>query len=149
MATQDHIPAVPTLHAITTPSLTAPEDVAVYLIRMLFVNPGRTSAVNEEEMLSYRKLASKHANNPEQLAAAIGLGLTQAMRHYFPKDGYLATCTVEDKEKVSDEGIYQGNKAITINITGSGGRSIVPMASIIVDESGDHFDINIPSGARR
>ena len=145
MAKKDHIPVVPTLHAISSPSLTKPEDIAIYLIRMLFVNPGRTSAFNEEEMISYRKLAAEYGTDPDRLASEIARQLTLAMGHYFPTGGYLAQCTVEDIEKVSEEGIYQGNKAITINMTGSNGTAVVPRASIIVNEAGDKFDIKIPT----
>lgn len=149
MAKENNIPVVPTLHAISTPSLSRPEDVATYLIQFLFVNPGATSSVNEDDMLSYRKLYSLYGNDPDRLGIEIAERLTRALGRYFPDKGYLALCTIENKEKVSEEGIWQGNKVIVINIGTTDSIPLIPSANITVNEQGDKFEIHLPTARGR
>lgn len=139
--TDSPTPVVPTLHSISTPMLHTPADVATYLIHWLFLNPGNTLSVNENEAFSYRILASTYANDPEALASHISAALTVAIGHYFPNERYEAACTVEKQDKVSEEGIWQGNRVITIGIMDTNGVSIIPSANIIVDSTGDKFSI--------
>ena len=142
MATSDPTPVVPTLHAMSTPSLSRPADVATYLIGWLFRNPGGTSSVNENEMVSFRKLVAVYGNQPNELASQITNMLETCMRHYFPAAGYTVPCQVEYKDGYSsDEGVYQGNYGITITVQDSNGVSVVPVSNIVVNYDGSEFDI--------
>ena len=42
----NNVPVVPTLSKITDPMLKSRENVIMYLIRFLFVNPGGTTSIN-------------------------------------------------------------------------------------------------------
>lgn len=126
-------PVVPTFHSITTPCLTKPADVAIYLIRWLFANPGGTSSFQESEMISYRKLVAMYGSKPDELAIQISQMLTAAMMNYFPDGKYSAHCNITDEEGYSsDEHVWQGNKSISINFTDASDEPIIPMGSITV-----------------
>lgn len=139
-------PVVPTLHAMSSPKLEKPADVASYLIGWLFRNPGGTSSVNEEEMMSYRKLVSTYGHEPQELANRIGNMLERCMSHYFPTVRYSVSCTVEDQEGYGDDGTYQGNKGITIAVRDADEVNIIPIANIVVNEDGSKFDIAYSRG---
>lgn len=135
-------PVVPTLFNMTTPNLTKPADVAVHLVRWLFTNPGYTSTINENEMISYRKLVAMYGTDADVLAEHITDMLNQTMLRYFPDGGYIASCTVEDKVGYSDdEHVYQGDKAIKISFTDANGAAIIPRGAINVNHDGSTFEI--------
>lgn len=140
------IPVVPTLHAMSTPRLSRPADVASYLIGWLFRNPGGTSSLNEGEMISYRRLVSTYGFKPRELASKISNMLEVCMNHYFPNAGYTVECDVEEKEGFGDDGAYLGNTGITIAIRDANGVTIIPMANIVVYDNGDKFDIKYSRG---
>ena len=142
----DPTPVIPTLHAMSTPRLSRPADVASYLIGWLFRNPGGTSSMNEGEMMSYRKLVSTYGHQPRELANQISRMLETCMSHYFPNAGYTAVCDIEERDGYGDDGTYLGNTGITIVVRDINGVAVIPMANIIVDEDGDKFDIKYSKG---
>lgn len=134
------VAGVPSLHSISNPILTRKEDVAAYLIQFLFANPGSTSSVNEGEMMSFRKLVSLHgSSNTELLATKIAEMLTTSLQHYFPADGLMAGCSVEEEEGVGDDGVRLGNLGIVISIKDADGSAVMPMSKFSVAKDGSSF----------
>ena len=56
---------VPTFHNATHGILKSPTDVALYLIRWTFANPGATSSQLEDEMISFRELEAVYGKSPD------------------------------------------------------------------------------------
>lgn len=138
--TNNPVAGVPSLHSISNPIMTKKEDVAAYLIQFLFANPGGTSSLNEGEMMSFRKLVAKHgAKDPNVLADAIGSMLTESIRHYFPDDGILATCQIEEVNGYDDNGRLLGTFGITIAIRDKNGTPVIPLSKLNVAKDGKSF----------
>jgi hypothetical protein len=90
---------LPTLHNRSTPELRTPGDIAAYLIRFMFTNPGRTSEHYEDRMVSFQQLAADYESDRESLAGAVQNRLQTAMYQYFPNMGISVSVryeTIED-----------------------------------------------------
>lgn len=136
--------AYPSLSARSNPYLKKPEHVALSLIQFMFTNPGSSSALNEDEMISFRKLASKYNNRPEELSEKIGDALTTALARYFPDGNYIASCGVEMKVGEGEaKGVTLGTYGITIAITTADSSPICPRASIEIGPHGEDFKLHL------
>ena len=136
----NNVPVVPTLSKITDPMLKSKENVIMYLIRFLFVNPGGTTSINEGEMISFRKLVAMYGStNPEQLANKISEMMTTSVAHYFPNDGISVVCNVVKEEGYDKDGTYLGNYSIEIAARDRDGAAICPNTLIKASADGLEF----------
>jgi hypothetical protein len=136
----NNVPVVPTLSKITDPMLKSRENVIMYLIRFLFVNPGGTTSINEGEMISFRKLVAMYGSrDPDQLANKISEMMTAAAAHYFPNDGINVVCQMVKEDGYREDGTYLGNYAIEIAARDRDGVAICPNASIKASTDGLDF----------
>jgi len=132
-------PVCPTCFSISSPNLKKPADVALYLITWLFNNPGHTSTINRNEMLSYKYLEAQYGSQPDVLAHEIEVRLTDALAHYFPDMEYQALVTVEKKDGYADDGTYQGNYGLAIAMVDKNQSAIIPRQQIKVGKDGASF----------
>ena len=136
----NNVPVVPTLSKITDPMLKSKENVIMYLIRFLFVNPGGTTSINEGEMISFRKLVAMYGStNPEQLANKISEMMATSVAHYFPNDGISVVCNMVKEEGYDKDGTYLGNYSIEIAARDRDGAAICPNTLIKASADGLEF----------
>ena len=134
------IPVVPTLRKITDPMLKSKENIAMYLIQFLFVNPGWTSSYAEGEMMSFRKLLALYGSrDPTELGNHVGTMLTECLNHYFPGEGLTAECVMELEHGYSKDNVYQGNYTITIAVRDKDGVALCPSSSVVASNDGLEF----------
>lgn len=123
-------PVVPTYHNATHGMLKSPTDVALYLIRWTFANPGETSSQHEDEMVSFRQLEALYGKTPEDLTRELQIRLQAAIDHYFP-DKYEAVVNYDMAEDGS------GKYSISIDFSDKGtGQAICRRHLIEVDVEG-------------
>jgi hypothetical protein len=135
-------PVVPSLQAFSDPLLRTPENVAIYLIQFMFANPGRTSSVNEGEMLSWRRLAAEYGGTHfSQMANQMSTMLTAALSHYFPNGDYTANCTINQVEGFGDDGARLGTCEIVINIVDADSNPIIPTAKWRAAIDGSNYSV--------
>ena len=134
------IPGVPTLKSRHKPILTSKEQIAGYLISFLFANPGSTSAMNEGEMMSWRKLVETYgSNDPNELANQISSMLTSTMNNYFPNEDIKATCEVEEENGYGEDGKLLGTYSLAISIRDGNENSIIPMSRVRISGDGLNY----------
>ena len=83
---------IPTLHA-SVGYLTAPTDVIAYVLRQVTACPGRTSVLNEPEMVSLRRLEGLYGDDPDKLANIFSGKVREVLTKYFPDSGIVVTAT--------------------------------------------------------
>lgn len=138
---------IPTLHSVSTPTLTRIEDQVAYLIRFFFANPGNTSVNNESEMISFRKLNAKYGNNPQELCKYTAEQLQDACSRF--DNTIVVDCNYQMKEfrdpneisTASGQPILLGNYAITINVHYSDGTPVIPIGTVVIGEGGKTIDL--------
>ena len=136
----NNVPVVPTLSKITDPMLKSRENVIMYLIRFLFVNPGGTTSINEGEMISFRKLLAMYGSkDPEKLANKISEMMTTSVAHYFPDDGINVVCNMVKEDGYGEDGTYLGNYSIEIVARDRDGYAICPNTLIKASTDGLDF----------
>lgn len=138
-------PIIPTFHNAAHGSLSAPQDIALYLIRWLFANPGDTSSAFEHEMISFRKLEAEYGKTPDELARMVGQQLTDAMEAYFPNKGYQALCEKVVEDGYEDDGSYKGNYYLTLDIVDANNISICKK-SYITRDANSNFNVSFEGG---
>jgi hypothetical protein len=132
------IPAIPTLHNYSVPVLTKLPDQCLHLILFFFANPGRTSSINESEMISFRDLNSRYGNDPVKMCEACASAIRGAVNRFAP--GANVECTYEKDMHKDQDGVLQGTYKMTIEITDSNGAVILDRKSIVITEDGDRID---------
>ena len=132
-------PVCPTCYTISSPNLKKPADVALYLLTWLFNNPGHTSTLHRNEMLSFRYFEAQYGKQPDVLAHQIGEGLTKSLNNYFPDANYQAIVNVVMKDGYADDGTYQGNYGLEIAIVDENQTAVIPRQQIKVGKDGASF----------
>lgn len=120
-------PVIPTYHNATRGILKKPTDVALYLIRWTFANPGETSAQLEHEMISFRVLEAKYGKSPDDLSRQLAVHLKAAMDHFFD-DVY----EVNVDYSISNDGT--GNYSLSIDISDHDGVAVCRKHLIEIDK---------------
>ena len=87
-------PAIMTL-TIGKDVLTSKQDIIWYLIAFSLQNPGETSSIMEDELLSFRKLNALYGRDASSFAAIYERELTNAILRYFPNDNIRVIVEVE------------------------------------------------------
>ena len=131
-------PAIMTLHNRSAQVLTKPADQIAYAIRWFFVNPGSTSSVNEEEMISFRKLNATAGTRPEVMAGSIQNLLTQIARRYYKTANVFVK--VVNQVKTDEDGILQGTYGLEILVSDENNMPIIPTGHVVVTGEFDKID---------
>lgn len=61
-------------------------DIASYLIRQYFSNPGKTSELFEDNLISFNKTKVLFNNNLDRLVEDVQMSINEVLRRYFPHD---------------------------------------------------------------
>lgn len=84
---------LPTLN-INQPIISDPSQIAISILKFAFWNPGWTSNIIEETLVSMRKLRAQTAQDIPDFPNALGDKLDAAIKRYFPR--YRANVTYEE-----------------------------------------------------
>ena len=132
------IAVVPTLHNYSVPVLTKLADQCLHLLLFFFANPGRTSSINESEMISFRDLNSRYGNDPDKMCEECSRAISGAVNHFSV--GASVFCTYERDMHKDEDGILQGTYKMTIEILDKNNVPILNRQSIIITDDGDKID---------
>ena len=61
-------------------------DIAAYIVRQYFSNPGKTSELFEEELISFNKTRVLYNNNLDRLVEDVESSLREVLKRYMPND---------------------------------------------------------------
>lgn len=78
--------------------ITDREDIAAYIIRQMFGNPGNTSDVYGDILVSFNELSSRYNDNLAELSNAIQNKLENIIRTYFPTDSISVQCSIVNEK---------------------------------------------------
>lgn len=143
----DPKPILPTLHNISTPALKLLSDQLAYLVRWYFANPGGTSSVIEDELVSFRKINSMYGKDPATMCEMTANALERAC-HRYSSDVHV-TCnyvneikrSATDTDPASGIAVLEGTYKLEINIETNAGVPIIPVQTIRILNKGDNMDI--------
>ena len=80
----------------TIPYLTTRSDVGAALTKFLLLNPGRTSDMYEEFLLSFRTIASEFGQDRSGICQELQSRMYQALHRYFPDENIVTDFTTSD-----------------------------------------------------
>lgn len=89
----NEMPSIPTLTLGPSQILTNPQDIILYILRSVFLNPGDTSSMIENEIISFRKLEATYGKNGHELATKLSSELNTVFGRYFSGTGIVADVT--------------------------------------------------------
>lgn len=81
-------------------------DQVATLIRFIIMNPGRTSEIWEEDMLSFRTLSARYEGSREQFASRLGTLIENKCGRMFKDYVFTSNFSVEDYEEGTSDGRY-------------------------------------------
>ena len=121
-------------------------DQVATLVRFVIMNPGRTSEIWEEDMISFRNMSSAYEHLREGFAAKLSGRIQNALERMFTDYAFNCDFTTSDYE----EGVSDGRYTVTFNImmtptTGSHARQKIPAlisGSIKVDRKTNEIDLS-------
>lgn len=120
-------------------------DQVATLVRFVIMNPGRTSEIWEDSMLSFRNMSSRDEHLREGFATKLGSRIQSTLESMFTDYGFNCDFTTSDYE----EGVSDGRYTVTFSImmtplTSSGSRQEIPAlisGSIKVDRKTNEIDL--------
>jgi hypothetical protein len=127
-------PVTPILENTSNDLLEEQEAVLWQIVRFALENPGETSELFENELISFRKLQATFGNDREGLAAAFQQAIQIVITQYYPNDSISVSVETEDRSELS--------YALQIAITNPQGDSLLTIDPVVVNEEGDSIDIN-------
>ena len=92
---------IPTLHNGPVQFAETPQDIVAYLIRHSLKNPGFTSSIIEDQLVSFRKLEAKFVNR-DDLIEAYMTKLQEVIDKNLPGAGVNVSIDWESKEGTND-----------------------------------------------
>lgn len=109
------ITVTPTLSS-TSGYLQDIRDQIANLLRFMIYNPGRTSSLWNNEMISFRTLSAEYQNNRSNLVSMMKSRLSRSLNRMFPDYRFDIEVTTEDYDKnAGDDGRYTITIGIIIN----------------------------------
>lgn len=75
--------------------LTERNEIGAALVQYLLLSPGWTSDSHEEELVSFRTIASEVGDNPQAICSLLQEKVTKILNRYFPNDVIEANFTTE------------------------------------------------------
>jgi len=116
---------IPTLF-LNNQVINTDSDIAAYILKFLFWNPGRTSNQIEDELVSMRYLAAKYGENINSFPQALQDRLTQVLKKY--NDKWTAEVTVINR---SDDKLTYG---LNIRMTDGAGNLLINTNSLAIKD---------------
>ena len=81
-------------------------DQVQHLVAFMIYNPGNTSDLWENQLLSFRLLAAQFQHNREDLAHEVSTRLQNVCKKRFKDFGFDVRCETYDAEEGDDDGRY-------------------------------------------
>lgn len=101
-------------------------DIAAYLVRQYFSNPGKTSELFEDNLISFNKTKVLYNNNLEGLVNDVEDSLREVLRRYMPNDDI----SIEAKA-VNVVSPTRYNIEVRVYITDNGNKELILIDSQI------------------
>lgn len=118
---------IPTLSIGPIQQLTSDQDKIAYIIKFALYNPGATSSMFEEELVSFRKLEAKYGEDGARLAQELGQKLSDVIFRYFGNKYGV---------DVSNYDVDVGKFGIAINVIDNVNQSVLIRTKVdVVDEN--------------
>lgn len=132
------VPVFPSLRNISVPVLRKIPDQMLQIIIFFFANPGRTSSLNENEMVSFRDINSQYGKDPGRMCNECASSIERACNHYFP--GVRVECSWAQKYKFDEDNILQGTYTMDISVLDKSGVPIIDRQQVVITKDGDEID---------
>lgn len=120
--------------------LTDVRDQVVVLLRFMIMNPGGTSDLWENDLISFRTISSANESSRDKLTAALSNRLTTILSRKFADYNFDVECSSEDYDESENTGRYTVGIDILIN-TSSGQLAAVINGSIFVDKKTNQISL--------
>lgn len=137
-----------------TPTLSSSEgylvdirDQVVALLRFLVMNPGGTSDIWEQDMVSFRVLASANEHSRDSLVAALENALTNTLTRKFRDYSFSVNCTASDYDDIPNTTRYTVSFDILINNADGGQSAAVIDGSITADKMTNELILHFSNSA--
>lgn len=115
-------------------------DQVIHLIRFLVMNPGGTSDIWENDLISFRYLSSKYENSRSSLARAVETAISDVLARKFKDYEFSVTCSTEDYDENDADGRYTISIAVMIN-SSDGQYSALIDGAIMVDKKTNQITV--------
>ena len=119
-------------------------DQVIHLIRFLIMNPGGTSDLWEQDLISFRTLSSKYENSRSQLASILEQKITAVLERKFKDYSFDVDCETSDYDEnstVAESDVrYTVGISVLINTT-SGQTAAIVDGAIHVDKSTNQITV--------
>ncbi len=89
-------PVIPLLSKGPEDLVESKQGILWHIVSFSLLNPGFTSDINEEEMISFRVLEAEYGADSEALRIQYADALTEVANRHFPNDGITAIVEVGD-----------------------------------------------------
>lgn len=128
--------------------LTDVRDQVASLVRFVIMNPGGTSNLWEDRLISFRYLSSKFEDNRTQLCSELSSKITSLLEYKFPDYAFDVNFTSEDYSKENDVRYTVKFSIIIDSINGVGGkRAALVDGDIKVDKATNNIELNFTKSA--
>lgn len=135
------ISVTPVLSASAGYEQDVPSQVAS-LVRFFIMNPGDTSDLWEDNLLSFRKLVGEYEHDPQALAGAAGSRLRKILNNKFRDLDFTCDFTSKDYKENTTDGRYTINFDISYtNINGSSVPALIS-GDIDVNQVTNEIDVH-------
>lgn len=102
-----------TLRTTVTPTLSSVvgyvddvRDQVASIVRFIILNPGWTSSIWEDKLVSFRVIASKWQNNPSSMTNELAQAVRSVLNRMFDQYGFDCEFTTQDYDSTSPDGRY-------------------------------------------
>lgn len=119
-------------------------DQVATLVRFIIMNPGFTSELWEDQMLSFRTLSSKYEHAREGFASKLGTLVQNKLNQMFQDWNFVTDFTVSDYDEKSSDGRYIVKFSIIMNALDENAQEIPSLISgaISVDSSTNEISLS-------
>ena len=117
---------VPTMTYIPDSVLTKVKDIIGYQVLFFLNNPGFTSTLYKDHMMSFRGMITKYNKNPNALRDEVSSSLSTIFKRLFPDMIIEVRCEIQKLE-----GIYV---KLTLSIEDENGHVLLPTSTFHTDD---------------
>lgn len=111
------------------------------LLRFMVMNPGWTSSLVEQDMLSFRKLAAEYEGDRLAFASQLKIRFLARLNAMFPNKDFDISFTPSDYEKDTPDGRY----TVAVSVIVNDDKEKIPVlisGEIVVDPKTNEIIIN-------
>ncbi len=119
-------------------------DQVIHLIRFLIMNPGGTSDLWEQDLISFRTLSSKYENSRNQLASALEQQITSVLERKFKDYSFDVECGTSDYNENDSNAESDVRYAVSISVlinNSNGQTAAIVDGAIHVDKSTNQITV--------